>query len=114
MSEPVIASAAIFTPPSLADTREDLYALIAQLEFSKKMYESDMTYYGEKIREYEAYLSLVSGCYWEDDSINRYEAQRRHQNYIIYKESYPELLKTYNSITSELTLAYANLEATMS
>jgi hypothetical protein len=113
MSAPVIATAADFVPPSIAETREDLYALIAQLEFSKKMYEPDVAYYGEKIREYEAYLSLVSGRYWEDDSVNRYEAKRRHQNYLLYKGAYPEILEIYNSITCELTLAYAKLEATM-
>jgi hypothetical protein len=105
MSAPVTATE-VFVPTPSDNNHEDLNARIAQLEQQRDIYESDVKYYGEKIQEYESYLSSVGGWYWEDDTINRDEAKRRHETYKFHCSVFPELLETFVNIKRELRAMY--------
>lgn len=103
--EPISLSNPVKEPADI----EDLYADIAQLEFVKKMYEPDIAFYQKKISEYEEYLSLFGGRYWEDDTVHRDEAQKRHEIYIETKNSMPELIENYARIVADLSANYEKL-----
>jgi hypothetical protein len=69
------------------------------LEKQIQDYESKIVYYQTEIRNYESHIAMFGGRYWEDDTVHRKEAQRRHERYI-------QLKKERDAFVDEYAVAY--------
>jgi hypothetical protein len=94
----------------VTETKDDLYARLAQLEFTQKLYDHDVGHFSIHIREYENYLTTIGGRYLNDTTISQEEATRRYENYVLIKDSMPELIETYASIMTDIAIITGKLE----
>jgi hypothetical protein len=90
--------------------RQNMWKRIAELEEKQQLYESEMAHYSQLIHDYKAYIALFNGNYWEDDTIHRDEAYRRHWYYCIWKERHEELSQKLTQIISDISIIKTDLE----
>ena len=89
--------------------RQNMWKRIAELEEKQQLYESEMAHYSQLIQDYKAYIATFNGNYWEDDTIHRGEAYRRHWFYCAWKEQYEELSHKLTQIISDISIIKSEL-----
>ena len=101
----VQATIGVFNP------QENIQECIIELEEKRDLYESEMAYYSGLIQEYKAYIATFNGNYWEDDTIHRDEAYRRHYFYCLWRETYEDLRQQLTQIISDISIMKTDLQS---